>query len=74
MDNHEWKKLKIRLAKSKFRSSIKLNKIDREYFLNIGEKKIREHAQNFIRERLAPTEPKNDGKQTPFHGHPVFVA
>lgn len=24
--------------------------------------------------RLAPSEPQNDGKQTPMRGHPVFVA
>ena len=24
--------------------------------------------------RLAPAEPRNDGKQTPYRGHPVFVA
>ncbi|MGZ5890753.1 MAG: DUF4186 family protein [Hyphomicrobium sp.] len=24
--------------------------------------------------RLAAAEPRNDGKQTPYRGHPVFVA
>lgn len=33
-----------------------------------------EHARDFISRRLAPAEPTNDGKQTPFRGHPVFVA
>jgi hypothetical protein len=33
-----------------------------------------EHARNFIAERLAPAEPLNDGKQTPYRGHPVFIA
>ena len=32
------------------------------------------HAHDFIAQRLAPAEPKNDGKQTPWKGHPVFVA
>ena len=27
-----------------------------------------------IRERLAPAHPRNDGRQTPMRGHPVFVA
>jgi hypothetical protein len=27
-----------------------------------------------IRKRLAPAEPKNDGRQTPWRNHPVFVA
>ena len=29
---------------------------------------------NFITARLAPPDPKNDGKQTPMKGHPVFIA
>jgi hypothetical protein len=33
-----------------------------------------EHAAGFIDERLAPAEPSNDGKQTPWRGHPAFVA
>jgi hypothetical protein len=32
------------------------------------------HARDFIAQRLAPAAPPNDGRQTPFRGHPVFVA
>jgi predicted Fe-S protein YdhL (DUF1289 family) len=32
------------------------------------------HARDFIAQRLAPAHPANDGKQTPFRGHPVFLA
>ena len=32
------------------------------------------HAREFIRDRLSPAHPRNDGKQTPMRGHPVFVA
>jgi hypothetical protein len=35
---------------------------------------IRQHAADLISARLAPSEPRNDGKQTPYRGHPVFVA
>ena len=35
---------------------------------------IRTHCQDLIHQRLAPAEPKNDGKQTPMRGHPVFPA
>lgn len=35
---------------------------------------IRQHAVAFVENRLAPAEPKNDGRQTPWQGHPVFVA
>ena len=31
-------------------------------------------CEDFIRTRLAPAEPPNDGKQTPMRGHPVFKA
>ena len=31
-------------------------------------------AEELIAKRLAPASPANDGKQTPFRGHPVFVA
>jgi hypothetical protein len=35
---------------------------------------IMQHAGGFIRDRLAPLQPRNDGHQTPIRGHPVFVA
>ena len=35
---------------------------------------MREHAEELIAKRLAPAMPRNDGKQTPYRGHPVFVA
>jgi hypothetical protein len=35
---------------------------------------VRRHAEELIQQRLAPAEPRNDGRQTPFRGHPVFVA
>ena len=28
----------------------------------------------FVNTRVAPDFPKNDGKQTPMRGHPVFIA
>ncbi|MBW2239876.1 MAG: DUF4186 family protein [Deltaproteobacteria bacterium] len=34
---------------------------------------IRQHAIDFIKTRIAPQYPKNDGKQTPMKGHPVFI-
>ena len=35
---------------------------------------IQEHARDFVGRRLAPAAPENDGRQTPWRGHPVFVA
>lgn len=47
---------------------------DRAYMREKGLDTIRSHACDFIRKRLAPAEPANDGKQTPMRGHPVFAA
>jgi hypothetical protein len=32
------------------------------------------HAADLVSKRLGAANPANDGKQTPFKGHPVFVA
>jgi hypothetical protein len=39
-----------------------------------GEPTIRRHAAELIGTKLAPAEPVKDGRQTPYRGHPVFVA
>ena len=62
------------LKKSKFRSRFRLAEKDRQYIDNKGIDTIRQHAHDFISKRIAPRYPKNDGKQTPMKGHPVFVA
>lgn len=63
-----------RLKKSEFRSSFKLKQRDKEYIESKGIEKIESHCCDFIRERLAPKDIPNDGKQTPMKGHPVFIA
>ena len=63
-----------RLAKSKFRSRFKLRAKELEYIKDKGLDTIHSHACDFIRDRIAPAEPVNDGKQTPMRGHPVFIA
>ena len=63
-----------RLAKSKFRSKFKLRVKELEYIKDKGLDKIHSHACDFIRDRIAPAEPVNDGKQTPMRGHSVFIA
>lgn len=64
----------IELSKSKFRGSFHLRKYMISYIEEKGFSKIEEHAYDFILTRLAPKSPKNDGKQTPMKGHPVFIA
>lgn len=62
------------LKKSKFRSSFSLKQKDIEYIDKIGLDKIKLHAKDFINKRVAPANIQNDGKQTPYNGHPVFIA
>lgn len=63
-----------RLARSRFRSRFHLSEADRRYIAEKGLQTICCHAADFVRTRLAPANPPNDGKQTPMRGHPVFVA
>ena len=62
------------LKQSKFRSSFRLNKKDQDYLAAKGLRTIQDHAFQFVTTRVAPDFPKNDGKQTPMKGHPVFTA
>lgn len=62
------------LTTSKFRASFHLRSTEREMVEKKGLSTIREHAHDFISKRLTPATPINDGKQTPFRGHPVFIA
>ena len=62
------------LGRSDFRRSFHLRGTDRAYLADKGLALVLQHAQDLIAKRLAPAHISNDGKQTPFHGHPVFVA
>ena len=61
------------LSKSNFRSSFKLKDADIKYVEDKGMDTIKKHAYDFVSKRLAPKYIKNDGKQTPMRGHPVFI-
>ena len=62
------------LSKSKFRSSFHLRKYMIEYINDKGIDKIKEHAYDFIKNKIGDAYRKNDGKQTPMKNHPVFIA
>jgi hypothetical protein len=62
------------LQNSDFRRKIRLGKKESDYLNQKGLETILQHAADFIEKRLAPAEPSNDGKQTPWRNHPVFVA
>ena len=63
-----------RLPHSAFRSRFRLQPRERSYLEGRGLATVLTQARDFIEQRLAPAEPKNDGRQTPMRGHPVFVA
>lgn len=62
------------LSKSTFRNSFYLKDKDKNYIKDKGMNIIKDHAYDIILKRLAPIDIKNDGKQTPMRGHPVFIA
>lgn len=62
------------LSKSRFRSRFALSPKEWQYLSARSGDVIAEHARKFIDERLSPAAPRNDGRQTPLRGHPVFVA
>ena len=62
------------LGRSEFRRRFRLQDAERRYLETKGLATVLSHAGDFIERRLAPAHPANDGKQTPFRGHPAFVA
>jgi hypothetical protein len=62
------------LARSAFRRRFHLAGKDLAYLRDKGLPVVLAHAEDFVARRLAPAAIPNDGKQTPFRGHPVFVA
>ena len=68
-------KLLESLSKTKFRGSFHLNKNMKNYVNEKGLDKIKKDAYEIVNNRLKPSNPKNDGKQTPMKQvHPVFIA
>lgn len=63
-----------RIGQSRFRAKFRLRGRERALVDERGMTTVRGHAQELIERRLAPAEPRNDGRQTPYRGHPVFVA
>ncbi|MEV7633176.1 DUF4186 domain-containing protein [Microbacterium sp. NPDC089318] len=63
-----------RIGQHPFRARFRLTGRDRAIVDLRGIPTVRRHAEQFVAQRLAPAEPHNDGRQTPYRGHPVFVA
>lgn len=62
------------LSRSRFRSGFRLKDKDILCVKDKGIDVIKEHAYNFINDRLKGYPLLNDGRQTPMRGHPVFIA
>lgn len=62
------------LAHQRFRARFHLRGRERALVELRGTEAIRHHAEDLIARRLAPAQPPNDGRQTPYRNHPVFVA
>jgi predicted Fe-S protein YdhL (DUF1289 family) len=62
------------LAKSPFRQRFRLGPPDLRYLERKGLSAVLAEAADILSKRLGTANPPNDGKQTPFKGHPVFIA
>lgn len=62
------------LQKSPFRSRFRLCGKELIYLHEKSLPVVLSHAADFIAKRLGPAQPIKDGKQTPWRGHPVFIA
>lgn len=62
------------LAKSAFRRRFRLGARELLYLHEKGLDEVSAQARELVEKRLASAAPHNDGRQTPFRGHPVFIA
>lgn len=63
-----------RLAGSAFRRRKRLLGTELEYVRVRGLEEVVRHAERFVAERIAPAARAEDGRQTPYRGHPAFIA
>ena len=63
-----------RLSRQPFRAKFHLRGREAATVELRGMEAVRRHAGELLAKRLAPAAPYKDGKQTPYRGHPVFVA
>ncbi len=62
------------IASKPFRAKFRLRGRERGLAELHGPAKLRRHAEELILKKVAPADPYKDGLQTPYRGHPVFVA
>lgn len=69
-----WKALQDKIAKSDYRGEIDLGEEEIAYIESRGFDMMVKHAEDFVERRLGPANPRNEGRQTPLKGHPLFLA
>ncbi|HEY5652918.1 MAG TPA: DUF4186 family protein [Pontiella sp.] len=74
ISDKEWSALKKKLSEDGRFEKFSLGEAEQEYVTSRGMDILRLHAADFVNKRLAPANPKNDGRQTPTKGHPIFIA
>ena len=62
------------IGRHPFRAKFRLRGRERAIVQLRGMSAVRDHAAELFARRVAPAEPHKDGRQTPYRGHPVFVA
>jgi hypothetical protein len=62
------------IGRHPFRAKFRLRGRDRALVQLRGMSAVRGHAEELFAQRVAPAQPHKDGRQTPYRGHPVFVA
>lgn len=71
---HSYEEIAPRLAQSKFRSRFRLGRRELVCIAEKGFPVIEAQCREIIRRRLGPAVIPNDGRQTPWRGHPCFIA
>ena len=71
---HAYEEIAPRLAQSKFRSRFRLGRRELVCIAEKGFPVIEAQCREIIRRRLGPAVIPNDGRQTPWRGHPCFIA
>jgi hypothetical protein len=62
------------IGQQPFRARFRLQGRERAIVQLRGMTAVRKHAEELFAARVAPAAPRRDGRQTPYRGHPVFVA
>lgn len=70
----DFEELYAALQRSSFRRRFRLRDAEQGVLVEKGLPTVLDHARDLLSKRLAPAGISNDGKQTPYRGHPVFVA